>query len=67
VTALAEFEAEAVQQRLLVRLGKLRDELVRIDGLVQAHPRSTKLCARLVAGMADSANNLEALLSGARE
>ena len=49
------------------RLRCLRLELAQLDGLVRAHPQSTKAWARLVAGMAEDVNVLEAMLSGAHE
>ena len=63
MTALAMIEAEEVQEKLRIRLGGLRDELARIDGLVRAHPQANKDWARLVTDISESANGLEALLS----
>jgi len=64
MTALAEIEAEEVQQALIDRLRRLQHELAGIDGLVRAHPQANKDWTRLVANISESANGLEALLVG---
>jgi hypothetical protein len=62
MTALAEIEAEEVQQALIDRVRRLRHELAGIDGLVRAHPHANKDWVRLAADISESANGLEALL-----